>query len=98
MVIRATCLANEMHRLDALPDHINPCLRLLKVVACHCGDTAVIENTHQMAKDAMRDARHNQKSRVSRPGSVQHRVLVSCLTFVPRGVLSLSMRLPIPKP
>ena len=61
-VTRAIALAAE-HSADAALD-------LLKFVTCHIGDTAVIENTHQQAKDILRDSRHNVRSRLCKMHAV----------------------------
>ena len=42
----------------------------MKAAICHHGDSAIIENSHQAAKDTLRDARHNQRSRVHKQMAV----------------------------
>lgn len=39
---------------------------ILKTLTISLGDTQCIENTHQTAKDSLRDSRHNQRSRVQK--------------------------------
>ena len=43
---------------------------LLKALITHFGDTLCIENTHQSAKDCLRDSRHNIRSRVHKMSAV----------------------------
>ena len=62
---RLCCLANEMHQMQRLPEDSNPALEILRAATCHIGDTTIVENSHQQAKDGLRDARHNQKSKIA---------------------------------
>ena len=39
---------------------------IVKTLTISLGDTQCIENTHQSAKDSLRDSRHNQRSRVQK--------------------------------
>ena len=43
---------------------------LIKALITHFGDTLCIENTHQSAKDCLRDSRHNIRSRVHKMSAV----------------------------
>ena len=43
---------------------------LMKSLITHFGDTLCIENTHQSAKDCLRDSRHNVRSRVHKMSAV----------------------------
>ena len=71
-VVRLVFLANDVAQWTTASNN-NTAIHLLKLCICHLGDTAVIENTHQGAKDILRDARHNDRSRVCK----QHAVLSS---------------------
>ena len=44
--------------------------KLLKPLIVNFGDTLCVENTHQSAKDNLRESRHNQRSRVSKQCAV----------------------------
>ena len=41
-------------------------LAISRAICQHFGDSAIVENCHQGAKDIMREARHNMRSRVSK--------------------------------
>ena len=56
-------LAFMLNEQDLLSNTSNAA-KVLKACVCHFGDTAVVENTHQGAKDILTEARHNQRSRV----------------------------------
>ena len=56
-------LAFMLNEQDLLSNTSNAA-KVLKACVCHFGDTAVVENTHQGAKDILAEARHNQRSRV----------------------------------
>jgi hypothetical protein len=43
---------------------------LIKALVTNFGDTLCIENTHQSAKDCLRESRHNVRSRVHKMGAV----------------------------
>lgn len=45
-------------------------IALAKASLCRMGDTRCIENCHQLAKDCLRDARHNVRSRVHKMAAV----------------------------
>lgn len=42
----------------------------VKAAILHFGDSAIVENTHQSAKDTLSEARHNQRSRVHKQMAV----------------------------
>ncbi|CAE6958908.1 unnamed protein product [Symbiodinium sp. CCMP2456] len=54
---------------------------LLQTFTCHVGDTRIVENCHQIAKDSLRDARHSQKSKVGKMDSV-----INSGVFKERGI------------
>lgn len=67
---RLLFLANEMDIVDNLEgDDANGVL-LARSACEHLGDTVVIENTHQKAKDLLRSARHSVTSRLGKFHSV----------------------------
>ena len=61
-----------MNEKDLESKSLEPAASVMMGVACRCqGDSACIENTHQSAKDILRDARHNIRSRVHKQFAVQ---------------------------
>lgn len=70
------CLQNCWVRLLFLVgerDHLCKGLEaveLMRATLEHMGDTQCVENTHQAAKDCLRDARHNVRSRVHKMSAV----------------------------
>ena len=59
-VARVAYLLNERDQLDNTAN----AKILMKALIHNLGDTSCIENTHQSAKDTLRESRHNQRSRV----------------------------------
>ena len=59
-VCRLAYIVNEMDTINST----NHCKAILKALCVNLGDTSCIENTHQSAKDTLRQSRHNQRSRV----------------------------------
>ena len=59
-VCRLSYIVNEMDTINST----NHCKAILKALCVNLGDTSCIENTHQSAKDTLRQSRHNQRSRV----------------------------------
>lgn len=47
-------------------------MTISRAICQHFGDSAIVENCHQGAKDLMRQARHNMRSRVSKMNAVFH--------------------------
>ncbi|CAE7304304.1 unnamed protein product [Symbiodinium sp. CCMP2592] len=64
----------------------NQVVELLTFVSTHLADTVIAENTHQLAKDALRDARHFQKSRTGKQIAC-----VRCSAIPSRGVPCLKV-------
>ncbi|CAE7317379.1 unnamed protein product, partial [Symbiodinium sp. CCMP2592] len=64
----------------------NQVVELLTFVSTHLADTVIVENTHQMAKDALRDARHFQKSRTGKQVAC-----IRCSAIPSRGVPCLKV-------
>ena len=66
-VVRLTYLGNDFWSNQMCNVAVgNPALHMLRLAVNHYGDTSVIENTHNCAKDSLRDARHNQKASTSK--------------------------------
>ena len=58
-----TRLAYILNERDLL-DNTSHAKAVMKALIFHLGDTTCVENTHQSAKDILRESRHNQRSRV----------------------------------
>ena len=59
-VTRLAYILNERDLLDSTSN----AQAVMKALILHLGDSSCVENTHQSAKDCLREARHNQRSRV----------------------------------
>lgn len=59
-ITRVAYILNERDQLDKTSN----AKLLMKALIHNLGDTACVENTHQSAKDTLRESRHNQRSRV----------------------------------
>ena len=64
--VRIMFLSNEADILAGTQD----CSDLMVASVQHMGDTTCIENTHQGAKDCLRESRHNVRSRVHKMAAV----------------------------
>ena len=85
-VVRLLYLSNDLAQSSTSSSSVSTVLHLLRLCVSHIGDTVVIENSHQQAKDCLRDARHNSRSRISK----QHAV-VTCNSLTSRGLKTIEV-------
>ena len=70
-VTRLGFLAQELDALSQQPLSTEGAgIPIMKACTQHLFDSAIVENTHQGAKDIMKDARHNFRSRVHKMHAV----------------------------
>lgn len=68
--VRLFFLANELDSVGGLQGSASHGVALARTACEHLGDTVVVENTHQKAKDLLRSARHKVASRINKFHSV----------------------------
>ena len=67
---RLSYLANEADLVGRLTGAASQAVLLCKAACRHLGDTVVVENSHQQAKDLLRSARHKVTSRLGKFHSI----------------------------
>ena len=108
------CLQGAVSRLAYIVNELdtfkstNHCNAIMKALCVNLGDTSCIENTHQSAKDTLRDSRHNQRSRVHKfkacldakilQGRGAKHLFVNQLEIVQQSLRSLEPFVPLTHP